>query len=317
MKNTLKRAKSAIILFILILPIFFITYFGKIQGKIIGVIFYIIFSIYATYEIIQHNKINFIWNYIISILVILSWIFPFEFWYLFSDKNVINKTGLDINSTTEILKNYVFNYSLKFNIFNHIGIFINIPLITIIMAINSPKFKNKYDFFKYYFITIFVAIYMPVFSKILFVYNMSNLYYLFVIALIPIVVDTMGYFGGMLFGMKLIKRKFAPHISPKKTWEGAIISYIFGMLFVFIAMYLGKITNNVTFIYFSNYKQLIVGLLFLPAVSIIGDLLFSFIKRLMHIKDFSNLIPGHGGLMDRFDSISLVAISASAILFIV
>ncbi|SGA31555.1 Uncharacterised protein [Chlamydia abortus] len=62
-----------------------------------------------------------------------------------------------------------------------------------------------------------MLLYIPIFLKILFLFNITNLYFLAIIFAIPVIVDTSAYFGGMLLGHKFIKRKFSPRISPKKT----------------------------------------------------------------------------------------------------
>ncbi len=106
--------------------------------------------------------------------------------------------------------------------------------------------------------------------------------------------DIFAYFGGYLFG----KHKLCPKLSPKKTVEGAVcgvigsalISTLFG--FLFARQYL---------IHF-----VIIGILASP-VSMLGDLTASAYKRKMGIKDYGDLIPGHGGIMDRFDSVLFTA----------
>jgi phosphatidate cytidylyltransferase len=103
--------------------------------------------------------------------------------------------------------------------------------------------------------------------------------------------DTFAFFGGKLFG----KHKLAERISPKKTWEGSIAGFLFTMLSgVVIWM----------FIYpdFTIWHWLSVTVI-IGFFAQIGDLFESNLKRSVKVKDSSNLIPGHGGALDRFDSI--------------
>jgi len=105
--------------------------------------------------------------------------------------------------------------------------------------------------------------------------------------------DTGAYFVGNLIG----KYKLAPKISPKKTWEGLIGGYI-TLFFVIIA------TNwlmGYEWPFNSFLLTLIVGTL-----ACLGDLWVSYFKRKAHVKDTSNLLPGHGGLLDRFDALLFV-----------
>ena len=119
---------------------------------------------------------------------------------------------------------------------------------------------------------------------------------IFLLAWIP---DTGAYFCGSLFG----KHKLAPVISPKKTVEGAV-----GGLIVCIgvtALYGWLLTRfaNVTVAWLPLLICAAVGAI----VSVLGDLTASLIKRHYGVKDYSNLIPGHGGIMDRFDSVWFTA----------
>lgn len=103
--------------------------------------------------------------------------------------------------------------------------------------------------------------------------------------------DTFAFFGGKLFG----KHKLAERISPKKTWEGSIIGFAFTLLSGIVIW---------MFIYpeFSVWHWLSVTLI-IGFFAQIGDLFESNLKRSVKVKDSSNLIPGHGGALDRFDSI--------------
>ncbi len=118
------------------------------------------------------------------------------------------------------------------------------------------------------------------------------------------VTDVFAYFCGMLFG-KGGKHKLIPDVSPKKTVEGSIG----GIIFCVISMVLfGLLCNGLTD-YDSNILMFAIGGVLASIVSQIGDLLMSYVKRYYGIKDFSQLFPGHGGVLDRFDSILAVAIA--------
>lgn len=125
-------------------------------------------------------------------------------------------------------------------------------------------------------------------------------YYWYFIFIGAWVTDTFAYFTGMLFG----KHKLIPNVSPKKTVEGAIGGVIFCIAF-FVGY--GAILNHFTQYDISLWLLAAAGLLS-ALVSMIGDLSMSVIKRKYGIKDYGTIFPGHGGVLDRFDSILAVAI---------
>lgn len=122
-------------------------------------------------------------------------------------------------------------------------------------------------------------------------------YFIFIGAWIT---DTFAYFSGMLFG----KHKLIPNVSPKKTVEGSIGGTLFCVAF-FVGY--GAIVNHFTA---SEINLVLIGFAGLVSalVSQIGDLSMSVIKRTYGIKDYGKIFPGHGGVLDRFDSILAVAI---------
>lgn len=116
------------------------------------------------------------------------------------------------------------------------------------------------------------------------------------------VTDTFAYFSGMLFG----KRKLCPHISPKKTVAGAI-GGVLGCIAGFVVF--GVICNCALG---QDHQLWLLALIAIP-LSIagqFGDLAASVVKRNFEVKDYGNLFPGHGGVLDRFDSIILITLVA-------
>ena len=123
------------------------------------------------------------------------------------------------------------------------------------------------------------------------------------LVLIPLVSafmsDALALFGGMLFG----KTKLAPRVSPKKTREGAVSGLVGGMA--------GMILYRI-FFFLCTEVQLHLGWCVLlglvgAALGQLGDLSFSCVKRQCGIKDYGRLLPGHGGVLDRFDSVIFAA----------
>ncbi len=113
------------------------------------------------------------------------------------------------------------------------------------------------------------------------------------------VTDTFAYFGGRFYG----KHKLCAKVSPKKTIEGAVSGIIFcTAAFVLYAFIISKLEGIQP-----HYIMIAVIGAFISVVSQLGDLAASAIKRDFGVKDYGNIFPGHGGILDRFDSILAVA----------
>lgn len=132
-----------------------------------------------------------------------------------------------------------------------------------------------------------------------------NLYYFIFICLITIFTDTFAYTFGSLIG----KHKLAPVVSPNKTWEGFFGGLLFGT-------FISSVFYITAFNFHGNILKLILVIGSLSILGQLGDLVFSAVKRYYKIKDFSNLIPGHGGILDRLDSILFVVLAFSLISFL-
>lgn len=117
--------------------------------------------------------------------------------------------------------------------------------------------------------------------------------------------DTFAYFTGRLFG----KHKLAPNLSPKKTIEGSIGGILFAVIGCIVYGLIIEAATDLS----ANFVVLgLVGFI-LSIVSQIGDIWASLIKREHGIKDYSRMLPGHGGVMDRFDSILAISTVLMAI----
>jgi len=179
---------------------------------------------------------------------------------------------------------------ILFNLFITDQWFIETTGFLIILLYTVNVFSVNFDVMKisYLFMfAVFILLALRAFND-LYAINVLVIVYLL---LITYLTDSFAYFGGMLFG----KHKLNPRISPKKTIEGSIIGYLggvlTGLLFGLIFLSLPK-------------ALIIISSLLIPIFSQIGDLAMSSVKRHFACKDFSNIFPGHGGVLDRIDSLT-------------
>ena len=216
---------------------------------------------------------------------------------------VLNAIGLSKNKVMTAISVFFpiplmfFSYFATEYISALIFLFITIFMIMMLFS------KGKYNFND---TALYIAV--PVIFALSFLYVSlirrlgNDILDIFVLLIGCWITDTCAYFAGDFFGT----HKLAPQISPKKTIEGSIIGTVMGT--VVGSVYYYNLVNGVTLF------ETVMLCLFLTVLSEIGDLFFSSIKRYFDQKDYSNLLPGHGGILDRFDSVIYVSLGLSLIL---
>lgn len=218
------------------------------------------------------------------------------------------------------------NQYLGIKIINYIYILLNWNLLkrwiifviylSVILVYYCLMFSSKEIIFSKMTLVLFFSLYLifalKAMNKFMLnpAYGWSSVVWLI---LIIILTDTFAFIGGIAYG----KHKLAPIVSPNKTYEGAITGTILSSVIVItyaVLMFNFSTSNHWVFNFFSNdndknamrYVIYVLLSFVLSILSQLGDLLFSWIKRRYNIKDFSNLLPGHGGILDRLDSFLLV-----------
>ena len=122
------------------------------------------------------------------------------------------------------------------------------------------------------------------------------------------VADIGAYFAGRSLGGRLIRQKLAPAISPGKSWEGVFGGMLGVILVGFIwrwadAAMVAQVPSFYSQLGLNGGWFLLVALVFMTAMSVVGDLFESLVKRSAGVKDSSGLLPGHGGVLDRVDAL--------------
>ena len=211
----------------------------------------------------------------------------------------LKKSHNEIPSVVKILGMLVLLYLVLGNYgINSLDFAINYPrlLLPLVVLLIPTVFYQKGEYTTKDALYLIGSVFLIglIFNLLLVIRNI-NVYLLIYLLSIPIFTDTFAYLIGCLIG----KHKMCPSVSPKKSWEGAIAGLIGGSAIAMI------IYSNLI----SNFSiKLAITTIILSAVGQIGDLVYSKIKRENDIKDFSNLMPGHGGILDRLDSVSFVII---------
>lgn len=177
-----------------------------------------------------------------------------------------------------------------------IGVISIYILLNVFFLLKQSSSIKVYDVFFCSVSSVVITLFT---SNIIYIRNNfypHGIYYIILFFLIPWVCDAGAYFIGIKFG----RTKLAPKISPKKTLEGAFGGLVF-TFFIVLAY------TKIFVLYFSSNARVNIYILFFvtflgSVLSIVGDLTMSVFKRQHQIKDFGNIIQGHGGVLDRFDS---------------
>jgi phosphatidate cytidylyltransferase len=183
--------------------------------------------------------------------------------------------------------------------------FYEIFLLLVPIILIAELFRNKGSAIMNLGLTVLGVAYIGLFSSALLsireLYpDIGNLYerggFIIITLMATIwICDSAAYFGGSALG----KHKLFPRVSPNKTWEGAVFGFIFAILTVVAARYL--------VLDFLSWRVVLSIGLIVGIIGQMGDLIESLLKRDAGVKDSSALIPGHGGIFDRFDSLLMTA----------
>ena len=261
--------------------------------------FVMVATFFGIYEFIQapnKNRFN-----IFIYLIVFIFTFSFVLWQflkpmIFNDTPFLQMTGISF-STIGIMTYFVFLFatclfSEKFTIGDAsylftMGIYFALAISSILflrLYPNNPQFNAEGDLR----------------SSLLLIYVLLG----------TITNDVGAYFVGVLFG----KHHMAPRVSPHKTWEGFAggvgFSILVSILFAFTCSHLGApLLKGILEWNGLGILWICLISIMMPLLANLGDLIFSSIKRNYQIKDFGNLIPGHGGILDRIDSLTFTSVS--------
>ena len=217
-----------------------------------------------------------------------------EFYQLAEKKDIIPQKTLGfIMSLSIYISSYLFHLNEKMSYLT-----LNLVLALTFLIFAVEIFRSKEISFVNIGTTILGVIYVALpLSLLTFLAFDKNNQYNYHLTLSLFILVWLSDVGGYLAGIKFGKHKLLEHISPKKTWEGIAGGLVLCILGSYILSQFFPIMNI--------YTWLVLGLVVYVS-SVIGDLIESMLKRSANIKDSGNILPGHGGILDRFDSVLFV-----------
>ena len=174
-------------------------------------------------------------------------------------------------------------------------------IIICLVSIISPNYQ--FDDIALIFIVAYIVGVSA--NTVMHIYDISG-YLMIFVTVSTYLTDTAAYFCGYFFG----KHKLNERVSPKKTIEGAIGGWL-------ISCIVSIILGNYIVIDYISFNLIVLLSVFIPIVAQIGDLTFSLIKRHYNVKDFGSIFPGHGGILDRLDSLLFTLVFFSIMIGIV
>ncbi len=298
-KKSLKtRTITALIIALVSIP-------AIIFGDWVFLIFGLLISILGTYEfirVLKHQK-HPVWIDVLTFVMTLTFIY----WAMFKS---YMKNGEIINSSGHILISDITISTLGFATLI-CGLFLGSMLTSKFTVHDVCYYFTMSLFFSLSLQAVYFLRFAPM-SSITNGYDYGGNQIPSCLLFIYMVIGCFGsdigaYYIGILFG----KHKMNPRISPNKTWEGFIggvaVSFILSFTF---AMVLSACNIPILkgILDHEHWYWILIISMIMPIVSVIGDFIFSAIKRHYNIKDFSNLLPGHGGILDRIDSLLVTSL---------
>ena len=218
-----------------------------------------------------------------------------------------NRTIINILGAPIIIFSILFN-QITFSI-----LIFTIFIFSMYEYISLIKENSKFTLYKI-ILGIFWISSIFFFLAIYYSFNVSNFFVLLIFISVWIT-DSMAFIMGKRFG----KKKIFPNVSPNKTWVGSISGLSFSILFLLLVYFILNDFRHIHYRIWPNYFEIsdIISLGFIIGFfSQFGDFLESYFKRKLGVKDSSKLLLGHGGFLDRFDSMFTVGITIYFYLFI-